>query len=64
MIEFLKDNYQWLFSGVGSGLIFYFLGRQHGYSKATKQSMKVGDQSTGIQVGGNVTSSTIKGGGK
>jgi len=50
MIDFLAHNYDWIFSGIGSGLLFWFLGNKHGYNKA-KQSMKVGNNSTAVQVG-------------
>lgn len=51
MIEFIMKNYEWLFSGILSGFIFWFLGQKNGYKKALKQSMKIGDNSNGIQVG-------------
>jgi len=51
MIDFFMNNYEWMFSGVLSGLIFWFLGQKNGYKKAIKQSMKVGDNSSGVQVG-------------
>ena len=54
MIDFLMENYTWMFSGIASGLLFYFLGNKHGYNKAIKQNMKVGDNSSAVQVGGNV----------
>lgn len=40
-----------MFSGVLSGFIFWFLGQKNGYKKAINQKQKVGDNSTGIQVG-------------
>lgn len=60
MIQFLAENYEWMFSGFFSGLIFWFLGRKNGYNKAIKQTMKLGDNSKGTQVGGNYTKTTKK----
>ncbi|EHW0638038.1 hypothetical protein L3I77_004463 [Vibrio vulnificus] len=54
MIEFLQNNYEWVFSGIGSSILFWFIGYKQGYSKALTQKMKVGDGSTGIQVGGDM----------
>lgn len=51
MLNFLKENYEWIFSGIGSGLLFWILGNRHGYNKAIRQTMKVGNGSTAIQVG-------------
>ncbi len=55
MFDWVKTNYQWLFSGIGSGLVCLVLGwlwgSKHGYSKAIKQTMEVGDGSTAIQIG-------------
>lgn len=55
MIEFFQNNYEWVFSGLGSSIIFWFIGYKQGYSKAINQQMKVGDGSTGVQVGGSMT---------
>jgi len=54
MIEFIQKNYEWLFSGAGLTVVSWFLGYKQGYSKAIKQQMKVGNDSTAIQVGGNM----------
>lgn len=54
MVEFFQNNYEWIFSGLGSSIIFWFIGYKQGYNKATNQNMKVGDGSTAIQVGGNM----------
>lgn len=51
MIKFILNNYDWLFSGILSGLIFWFLGQRNGYKKTIKQSQKLGNNSSGIQVG-------------
>lgn len=53
MIDFIKNNYEWMFSGILSGLIFWFLGNKNGFKKATKQKMKLGNNSSGFQVGGD-----------
>jgi hypothetical protein len=60
MIKFITDNYEWMFSGILSGLIFWFLVQKSGYNKAIKQSMKLGNNSKGIQVGGNFTEKSEK----
>jgi len=54
MIEFFMGNFDWIFSGIGTGILFFFLGNRHGYKKAIRQSMKIGDNSHAVQVGGNV----------
>jgi hypothetical protein len=51
MKNFFINNYEWLFSGVLSGLIFWFLGQKNGYKKAIKQKMKIRNNSSGVQVG-------------
>ena len=60
MLDYLQSNYEWIFSGVGSGLIFWFLGYKKGYSKAVKQKMKVGNNSTAVQVGGDMSGKITK----
>lgn len=50
---FFENNYEWLFSGILSSVIFWILGNKNGYKKAVNQSMKLGNNSKGIQVGGN-----------
>lgn len=60
MIEFISKNYEWMFSGIFSGLIFWFLGQKNGYKKAINQSQKVGNNSTGIQVGRDYTTTDKK----
>jgi len=51
MIDFIKANYEWIFSGIGSGFLFWLLGSKYGHKKATKQNMKTGNNSSAIQVG-------------
>ena len=53
MIEFIQNNYDWLFSGIGSGVIFWFIGQKQGYRKAIRQSQSVGNNSSAVQVGGD-----------
>ncbi len=55
IIKYFSANYEWLFSGILSGLIFFLLGNKHGYDKAIKQKQKVGKNGKGIQVSGNYT---------
>lgn len=51
MIEFIMNNYDWLFSGILSSFVFWFLGQRNGYKKAIRQSQKIKNNSSGIQVG-------------
>lgn len=53
LITFIKDNYQWLLSGIGTSVLFFFIGSKHGYNKAIKQNQKIKNSSSGIQVGGD-----------
>lgn len=54
MIKELMIQYSWIFSGIGSGFVFYLLGHKRGFNKAINQSMKIGDNSRSIQVGRNM----------
>ncbi|MCP4473892.1 MAG: hypothetical protein GY821_04855 [Gammaproteobacteria bacterium] len=54
IIEFVKNNYQWIFSGIGGSAIFWIIGYKQGYRKSINQNMYVGNTSTSIQVGGNI----------
>ncbi len=54
MIKFISENKEWLLSGLGSGLIFWLIGRKQGHEKAIKQIQKMGNQGRAIQVGGNL----------
>lgn len=56
IIEFLKNNYDWLLSGVLSSFIFFVLGFFKGKNSVIKQNQKVGDYSRGYQFGGNFNS--------
>ena len=51
MIEFLQKNYEWVFSGIGSGVVFWILGYWQGSRKAIDQKQEIGSNSTAIQVG-------------
>ena len=64
ILSFFKSNYEWLFSGVLSGLIFFLLGNKKGYDKAIKQKQNICDKSIGIQVGGNYIVNSNKDGGE
>ena len=59
-MEFIEQHYQWVFSGVGSGIIFWILGNKNCIRKLNKQNMKTGPNSTSIQVGGNYTTNQDK----
>ena len=52
MIEYLIDNKEWLFSGLGVAVISWLLFRN---SSASKMSQKSGGNSTNVQVGGDFT---------
>jgi hypothetical protein len=58
VVQWLIDNKEWVFSGVGVALIaglvgLYFRSRSGGQS----QYQRSGDNSTNIQIGGNGTAS-------
>ena len=53
ILLFFERNYEWLFSGILSSIIFWILGNRNGYNKAIKQSMTLGDNSRGVQISGN-----------
>lgn len=55
VLEYLIDNKEWIFSGVGVAAISWFLLRK---SSTSSMSQKGGKNSTNIQVGGNYTTST------
>lgn len=55
IINFFKNNYQWLFSGILSGFIFFLIGNKVGYNRCVKQKQKIWKNGKGIQVGGNYT---------
>ena len=59
MIEFFASNYDWIFSGIGSGLLLYFLGRRHGCKKAIAQRMSTGENSLGLQIAGDMKGDVI-----
>jgi len=60
MKDFFFNNYEWMFSGLFSGFIFWFLGQKNGYKKAIKQNQKIGDNSSGVQIGGNYVNTKKK----
>ena len=49
ILEFLSNNYEWIFSGIGVFIISFFL-----IKKSKGQKQKVGDISVGIQAGRDV----------
>ena len=53
IIEFIKNNYDWLLSGLGTSVLFFILGAQYGYKKSNKQKQQIGNNSSAIQVGGD-----------
>ena len=55
MFEYLIDNKEWIFSGVGVTAISWLLFRK---SSASSMSQKGGKNSKNIQVGGDYTIST------
>jgi hypothetical protein len=54
MLDFIQKNYMWIFSGVGTLILSYFFARKVICKKYIKQNMKVGNNSTSIQIGGSV----------
>lgn len=58
MIQYIITNKEWIFSGIGVAAISWFLIRNKS-SKTTNKNMrqKGGDNSTNIQVGGDVKNS-------
>lgn len=52
MINWIVENKEWLFSGIGVVAIG-FLAKQFYSSKGKKQIQKSGDNSTNIQIGGD-----------
>jgi len=56
MLDYLINNKEWIFSGIGVAVLSWlFFGRNK-----SSISQKSGDNSTNIQVGGNVTNSFRK----
>jgi hypothetical protein len=54
MLEWIIENRTWLFSGVAISIPIAILGRY--FSKRdSKQVQRGGDNSTNLQVGGNIT---------
>lgn len=50
VIEFLIENKEWIFSGIGVAAISWFFFRK---SSSSSMNQKGGQDSTNIQVGGN-----------
>jgi hypothetical protein len=55
IIYFLKNNYEWIFSGVGIFGLSLFLKK-----KFKGQKQKIGDNSVGIQAGKNINIKEFK----
>lgn len=60
MLDYLIANKEWIFSGIGVFVISWLLFRASG--DKSNMSQKSGDNSTNIQVAGNITSSFRKNG--
>lgn len=58
MLDYLIANKEWIFGGIGVSVISWLLFRPSG--NKSSMSQQGGDNSTNIQVGGNVTSSFRK----
>lgn len=54
IMEFLQNNYEWVFSGLGTSILFWLIGYNRGFKKCLKQKMKVNKGGQGIQAGGDV----------
>jgi len=52
MIEYLLENKEWMFSGIGVAVISWLLFRN---SNSLNMSQKSGKNSTNVQAGGNFT---------
>ena len=50
MLEYILDNKEWLFSGLGIAIASWFFMR----NKTSQMKQKGGDDSINIQVGGNL----------
>lgn len=61
MFEFIRSNYDWLFSGIGSGLIFGIIGYKQGYRKALSQKQKGGRESINFQSAKNININSPRG---
>lgn len=57
MLDYLLSNKEWIFSGIGVAVISWLLFNN---SKKNNMSQKGGDNSTNVQVGGNVSESFRK----
>lgn len=57
MLDYLIANKEWIFSGIGVAVLSWLIFRGSGKSGMSQNG---GDNSTNIQVGGNVTSSFRK----
>lgn len=51
MADFITEHYKWIFSGIGVAVLFWFIGYKNNNSNKSKQSMHIGDNSAGIQIG-------------
>lgn len=58
MLDYLINNKEWIFGGIGVAVISWLFFRG---SKKSSMSQNGGDNSTNIQVGGDVTGSFRKG---
>ena len=54
-MEWVGNNYEWLFSGAGVALIMFFIGKSITKNKKIGQNQCSGESSTNIQAGGNIT---------
>lgn len=59
MLDYLIANKEWIFSGIGVAVFSWLLFKSSGKSSMSQNG---GDNSTNIQVGGNVTLSKEKNG--
>lgn len=59
IINFLVEEKEWIFSGIGVFVLGLFIYRKTTNS-SVKQKQKIGNNSTGIQANGNVNINTDK----
>jgi hypothetical protein len=56
-MEWLSNNYQWVFSGIGTSLVILIITillKKNKEAKNIKMKQKSGDNSLNIQIGGDV----------
>jgi len=61
MIDYISNNKEWIFSGIGVFFLTLLVGFLFRRRKAEiSQSIKSGNNSTNIQIGGDISSGALK----